>query len=598
MNQELVTKISSALRTKDEMQELAEQCKELQPAQYDEMLESLLETYDGPGVGNLLVISALNKISLDPETFVQSIMITDKMQPIHLSAVYQNKDATEYLIDYGYKWFHGMSGKSYWAMKIAIDLTCKYQLEEERFKIVKVLNFMVLSIRDKTGKKKFIVLKNLVEGNKSVSKNYDALNILPKQSQRENIPTSISRVTSPWQLGHIKLSSLSDNELIRFSQLTAKAGLMRKADEICTEILKRNKMEKFHDSLIDLLDHGLIYQDSNIVYRIAFNNPYDIREYFDNIFTDFFILNSFLEHRLRNGSDLDNFSIFEKLAVYHFPALCIFFSRAEIAVSIADEEKIKLIKTRIKESRILLGLDPESDPVNEIYNLFQMKNDYNKLEEEAEKLSIEVSDLEKAKSQLKTQLDEKSKTNKKLGKEVEELKLKVIGDKEYQMVKAERDMLFPRVEQLRMENKTYSNMIADLKGENRALREKVAELESTPADEAMPLERDESDDGEAVDINRMPKTFTIPIFEESFQNSLKRLDVALQRKAWDDSNGFAATRKDIWRKTCPLKGLKGYYRIKFDPSYRIIFKWENGDAMRFIEVIPRQDLETWIKNKS
>lgn len=138
-------------------------------------------------------------------------------------------------------------------------------------------------------------------------------------------------------------------------------------------------------------------------------------------------------------------------------------------------------------------------------------------------------------------------------------------------------------------------MIADQRGEIRILREKVVELESTPAAEEMTLKVDED---EVIDIERMPKSFTFPVFEDSFLESMNRLDVAIQRKAWDDANGFAAARKDIWRKTCPLKGLKGYYRIKFDPSYRIMLKWENGDPMYFIEVIPRQEMETWIKNRS
>jgi len=201
-------------------------------------------------------------------------------------------------------------------------------------------------------------------------------------------------------------------------------------------------------------------------------------------------------------------------------------------------------------------------------------------------------------SQQKSQIKEKSSTNKRLGKEIERLTSKVIGDKEYRTVKAERDELLLRVDKLRMENKTYSSMIADLRGEKRILREKGARLESAQVNDTMPLEIDEPEDSVVIDIERMPKSFTFPVFEDSFIESMKRLDVAIQRKAWDDANGFAATRKDIWRKTCLLKGPKGYYQIKFDPNYRIMLKWENGDAMHFVEVIPRQEMETWIKNKS
>jgi hypothetical protein len=297
------------------------------------------------------------------------------------------------------------------------------------------------------------------------------------------------------------------------------------------------------------------------------------------------------------GAEVNLYDIVSKVAAYHYPSVAIIFSRAEIACGLNQDLSKQYIRS-IKEGRVHLELDPDSDPINEILEFLTNKERYRGLDKLVNDLEQEVAVLESNNDDLRRQLSKKSKTNKALGIEVEELKLKVIGDKEYRKLKAERDELLPRVDQLRMENRTFSTMIADLKGENRALREKVAESESSPATQEITLEVDALDDDEAIDIGRMPKTFTIPIFEETFLSSIKRLDVAIQRKAWDYANGFAATRKDIWKKTCPLKGLKGYYRIKFEQAYRIMLKWENGDAMHFIEVVRRQDMDTWIKNKS
>jgi hypothetical protein len=597
MNQELVTKISTASRTKGELQELADQCKDLQPAQYDEILESLLETYDGPGVSNLLYISALNKITLNPETFVESIMMTDEENAVYAAGEYQQENAVPYLMDYGYKWSWGVPSAALIAMYLAVKLTVEHNMRDERNNIKKILKAMAYMTTDKVVRGDLTILYNWVESGMIKTQQSDPRKILPERIFRSTLPAKHNRIM-PWQAGRTDPSKLPDRQLIDNLKLLSFAGFTNKIGAYFNEVVNRNKRELIAESNVYLLDFAAKFKNAEI-FNIFFSNGKIEnwnKKHSKRLFDLFEILEILIKDKVK-GAPVNVYDIISKVAAYHYPSVAIIFSRAEMT-DCTDPELIEEYMTRIKQSRVHLELDPDSDPIKGIYDQIKKKDYYKKLEESIEKLTEKVSDLELTISQLKSQLKEKSSTNKRLGNEVKELNLKVIGDKEYRTVKAERDSLLPRVEQLKMDNKTYSTMIADLKGENRALREKVAELESTPANEAMPLEMDLSDDGEAVDINRMPKTFTIPIFEESFINSLKRLDVAIQRKAWDDANGFAATRKDTWRKTCPLKGLKGYYRIKFDPNYRIMLKWENGDPMHFIEVIPRQEMETWIKNKA
>ncbi len=55
--------------------------------------------------------------------------------------------------------------------------------------------------------------------------------------------------------------------------------------------------------------------------------------------------------------------------------------------------------------------------------------------------------------------------------------------------------------------------------------------------------------------------------------------------------------KDEKKKAVQLEMLTGYYRIKFDRNNRIMVQWNNSDPMRILQVIPRKNLETWIKNK-
>ena len=112
MNQYLLDKISAASLNKTEMRELADGCKDLPEQDYTEMLQYLLSIYDGPGVTNLLTISAINKIKLDPETFVKSIMMCDDRPVVLSCSDYQTEDVVTYLLDYGYKWHGGASNKT------------------------------------------------------------------------------------------------------------------------------------------------------------------------------------------------------------------------------------------------------------------------------------------------------------------------------------------------------------------------------------------------------------------------------------------------------------------------------------------------------
>jgi hypothetical protein len=58
---------------------------------------------------------------------------------------------------------------------------------------------------------------------------------------------------------------------------------------------------------------------------------------------------------------------------------------------------------------------------------------------------------------------------------------------------------------------------------------------------------------------------------------------------------FAAHENTIWRQTKPIKRLPEHYRVRISLDYRMIVRWQPGKSLRILDVIPRQDLESWIK---
>ena len=60
---------------------------------------------------------------------------------------------------------------------------------------------------------------------------------------------------------------------------------------------------------------------------------------------------------------------------------------------------------------------------------------------------------------------------------------------------------------------------------------------------------------------------------------------------------FAAHETAIWRQTKPIERLPEHYRIRLSLDYRMIVHWQPGKVLRILDVIPRQDLESWIRRQ-
>ena len=88
---------------------------------------------------------------------------------------------------------------------------------------------------------------------------------------------------------------------------------------------------------------------------------------------------------------------------------------------------------------------------------------------------------------------------------------------------------------------------------------------------------------------------TLPEYADAFRRTCESLPPNLVAKAIMAAGRFAARDNAIWRQTKPLKRLPEHYRIRISLDYRMIVRWQPGTSMRILDVIPRQDLESWIK---
>jgi len=112
-------------------------------------------------------------------------------------------------------------------------------------------------------------------------------------------------------------------------------------------------------------------------------------------------------------------------------------------------------------------------------------------------------------------------------------------------------------------------------------------MQSAPAEHAGP-------DEEAAIVTPSGKP-TLPDYTDAFRKTCESLPPTLAAKAILAAGRFAAHEHAIWRQTKPIKRLPEHYRIRISLDYRMIVHWQPGKLLRILDVIPRQDLESWIK---
>ena len=104
----------------------------------------------------------------------------------------------------------------------------------------------------------------------------------------------------------------------------------------------------------------------------------------------------------------------------------------------------------------------------------------------------------------------------------------------------------------------------------------------------------ESDD--LPSMSRGFKKVLVPEYAPAFRRSCESLDSPVVAKALKASVGFAINDPLVWRRTKPLKRMPGFYRVRIEKDYRLMLHWEAERKVEVLDLIPRSQLETWIRH--
>jgi len=436
-------------------------------------------------------------------------------------------------------------------------------------------------------------------------------------------PAVIERMRAH-ELKRLKPADLSDRQLLTAYWRAAGFGLRELAFELLLESERRSADEAFdpghfEDLLVEVLEAGDLALAQRIREHCAGRpwwRPQAIAFHF-----------GLLEHpecfapleadcRTAVRQDAQEEDAFDEplIRLAHdfaprHPALAIVFARAAIASQPERSFDNEMLLDVIRDARVDLDLEPWGDAAEPLFDWIEERTQ-RRARERAE--SAEVARLNDRLSAILAALDEKRDalraTERALAQVSAELERARAARPQslsqgtpQSATPVERSALVGSEEEaalkgLRQQLAALKAEIGDQQAERRKLRRLLADehrrLEALPPAEEAGARSSAEDTTPVVAPSGRP---ILPEYSDGFRKRLAALPPPLASKAILAAGRFAAHEAAIWRQTKPLERLPGHYRIRLGLDYRLIVQWQPGETLRILDVIPRQDLESWIR---
>jgi len=285
------------------------------------------------------------------------------------------------------------------------------------------------------------------------------------------------------------------------------------------------------------------------------------------------------------------------------PGLSITFARAAIASQPDRSFENEMLIELIRDTRVDLDLAPDGDPAAALFDWIADRD------ERRNQARVETKEIERLTKQLDetlAALDEKKRvlrvTEEMLGAVGAQLeKACNPGPISPKGAKEPAPADFNMEEKLRRLRSQVEGLKAEI-GEQQAERRQLRKL---LADErkkhTVLVESETSAEEPAVAEERAivepAGTPVLPEYTDTFRKRLATLRPALMAKAIMAVGRFASHEATIWQQTKALERLPGHYRIRLSIDYRLIVHWQPGKTLRILDVIPRQELESWIRRQ-
>jgi hypothetical protein len=306
----------------------------------------------------------------------------------------------------------------------------------------------------------------------------------------------------------------------------------------------------------------------------------------------------------KNGFRDHEFCNLAHLFFNKFPALSILFARAALLECPDRELDNELLVERVHQARIDLGLSPWDDPVDtwlDDYDNEKAGRALNKEQaRETEALRKQLAESREKIREAETGLSSKEAMLAELKKELEvtavQQKTRIPEKPKKETQEAARDT----VNRLRRQIDSLKAEIGNQQEKRQKLRHEL-DRERRHAQRASATQEPTSENTENEDeaAPEMPvenaRTIVVPDYHSNFRNACQSLPGSVAVSAMKAITSFAVYDPAVWRNARSIRQLANIYRVRIGRNYRLLLCWVPGQSLTALDLIPRQDLESWIR---
>lgn len=285
------------------------------------------------------------------------------------------------------------------------------------------------------------------------------------------------------------------------------------------------------------------------------------------------------------------------------PALSIVFARAYICANPDSALDVEVLLESVRKARAKIGIEAWDDPIED-YVEWSLHGDLEEFRDtdRSEKLNKLIKDAEAAREEARKkekELRHKERELNGLSALLEKEKIRAshseAGDIPQPNKPAAREKetihrLRRRIDMLKAEISAQQEIRRDLRNELRSEREKS--LKVAKIDRTLP---EQVDTGTVADAQKTIRKVLVPEYSVPFCRACEIVPQPVAAKAIKAVGEFAAADDTIWRHTRPIKRIAEHYRIRIGKNYRALIHWKPDEKIKVLDLIPRKELETWIR---
>lgn len=419
------------------------------------------------------------------------------------------------------------------------------------------------------------------------------------------------------EVKNLVADELGDKQLLAAYQQASQFNLWQLAFDMLLACESRLDEDDFDQGYFDdLLYQVLETNDAQLAHRIKTHCVYgDLPSENDSIQFRFDLLDNpqhyqKLEERclksIANQADPESGNALIDLAYSfesQFPGLSLVFARAAIVSNPESYLDNQALLEVIHGIRIDLDINPWLDPAE---SLFQWQQHY---EDEKKIVAVDSAIIEQLTGQLKTaraSLKNKQNTLQEMEQELLSKSRQPVEEPLHEQTpppaKNDNRDANSTIERLRhkvsglkaeiSEQQTQRNQLRDALKKERIKTETLAQDSLTQNKESS-----EQQSGSGISDSEVSPAGRplIPAYNDTFIKACSTLDSKLTGRAMIAVGRFAGHDPEIWRQTKTIKRLNDHYRIRINRDYRLLLQWKAGKQLHILDLIPRQELEGWIK---